>query len=441
MSLVTQLRSERAQLNTTIQALAKIEADGGSLSVEQLAQFTQLGVEFNTLNEKLSRAESAERMAASTAVAVDVSVQGLNGPTQTHISGPHAPVPIPGANMAQMVRVLAATRGDQAAAAKMAHDAGMNPQIAMALSTVTPGAGGVLVPQSFSSEVIELLRPKSVVRRMGAVTLPLPSGNLTIPRIKGGAVVGYIGSEEDMPTTGMQFEDLKLSSKKLAALVPVSNDLLGYSGVNPNVDRMVVNDLTGSVALAEDLGFIRSPGTGNLPKGLRYWAPAFNVFPASADISLQTVDLGLSALILRLENANANMTSPGFIMAPRTKRWLSGLRVGDNGQGAKAFPELDQGLLKGFPVATTTQVPINLGVGGDESEIYFVDFADCFIGEDEALVIDFSKEATYKDAEGNVVSAFQRDQTLIRVIAKHDFGPRHVESVAVMTAVKWGASL
>lgn len=439
MSLVTQLRSERAQLNGQIQALAKIEVDGGTLSAEQLAQFTQLGVDFNSLTDKLSRAESAERIAAASAVPVNESAQGINSPT--HISGPFAAKPVPGANMAQMVRVLAASRGDQQAAAKLAHDSGYNPEIAMALSTVTPGAGGVLVPQSFSSEVIELLRPKSVVRNLGAVSLPLQNGNLTIPRIKGGAVVSYIGTEEDMPTSDMKFDDLKLSSKKLAALVPISNDLLGYSGINPNVDRLVVNDLTSSVALAEDLSFLRGAGTGNLPKGLRFWAPAFNVFAAPVAVDLGAVEMALSALILRLENANSNMVSPGFVMAPRTKRWLSALRVGDEGKGAKAYPELDQGQLKGFPVATTTQVPINLGEEGNESEIHFADFADCFIGEDDAMVIDFSKEATYKDASGTLVSAFQRDQTLVRVIAKHDFGPRHVESVAVLTGVKWGASL
>lgn len=439
MSLVTQLRSERAQLNGQIQALAKIEVEGGTLSAEQLAQFTQLGVDFNSLTDKLSRAESAERIAAASAVPVNESAQGINSPP--HISGPFAAKPVPGANMAQMVRVLAASRGDQQAAAKLAHDSGYNPEIAMALSTVTPGAGGVLVPQSFSSEVIELLRPKSVVRNLGAVSLPLQNGNLTIPRIKGGAIVSYIGTEEDMPTTDLKFDDLKLSSKKLAALVPISNDLLSYSGVNPNVDRLVVNDLTSSVALAEDLSFLRGAGTGNLPKGLRFWAPAFNVFAAPAATDLGAVELALSALILRLENANSNMTAPGFVMAPRTKRWLSALRVGDEGKGAKAYPELDQGLLKGFPVATTTQVPINLGDDGNASEIHFADFADCFIGEDDAMVIDFSKEATYKDASGTMVSAFQRDQTLVRVIAKHDFGPRHVESVAVMTDVKWGSAL
>ena len=37
--------------------------------------------------------------------------------------------------------------------------------------------------------------------------------------------------------------------------------------------------------------------------------------------------------------------------------------------------------------------------------------------------------------------AFQRDQTLIRVISKHDFGPRHVESVSVGTGITWGAGM
>ena len=436
MSLVTQLRSERAKLNEQIQSLARIEANGGSLDAEQLAQFQQLGVEFNVLTDKLSRVEAAERMATASAVPVSESAQGITSPPS--ISGPFTAKPIPGSNMAQMVRVLAASRGDQHAAAKMAQDAGYNPEVAMALSTVTPGAGGVLVPQSFSSEVIDLLRPKSVVRKLGAVSLPLHNGNLTVPRIKGGAVVGYIGSDEDMPSTDMQFDDLKLSAKKLAALVPISNDLLSYSGTNPNVDRLVVNDLTASVAAAEDLSFIRGAGTGNLPKGLRFWAPAFNVIVCPPDKELHIVEMALSAIILRLEQANSNLLMPGFIMAPRTKRWLSALR---DGNGNKAYPELDLNLLKGFPVATSTQVPINLGKDGDASEIYFADFADCFIGEDDAMVIDFSKEATYKDSTGAVISAFQRDQTLVRVIAKHDFGPRHVESIAVLVEVVWGKGL
>ncbi|HAW61041.1 MAG TPA: phage major capsid protein, partial [Pseudomonas sp.] len=107
----------------------------------------------------------------------------------------------------------------------------------------------------------------------------------------------------------------------------------------------------------------------------------------------------------------------------------------------KAYPEIDAGLLKGYKWALTTQIPTNLGAGGNESEIYFVNFADCYIGEVEQLAIAISTEASYKDGEGNVVSAFQRDQTLIRVISKHDFGPRHIESIAIGTGVTWGAGM
>ena len=231
---------------------------------------------------------------------------------------------------------------------------------------------------------------------------------------------------------------MKLSAKKAAAIVPLSNDLLAVSGVNPRVDAQVSSDLAVSMGLSEDLHFIRADGSGALPKGLRYWALAGNVLGAPAGNSLAQVDLYLGGMMLRLEGANVDLAGCGWIMAPRTIRWLQSLR---DGNGNKAYPEIDGGMLKGYPVALTTQVPVNLGAGGNESEIYFVNFADCYIGEDTTLAIAISTEASYKDGAGNTVSAFQRDQTLIRVISKHDFGPRHVESISVGTGITWGAGM
>ncbi|WP_312374998.1 phage major capsid protein [Pseudomonas oryzihabitans] len=437
MSKVLQLRSERAELNTTLQALAKIEADGGNLSAEQLAQFTQLETPITALTDNIQPAESAERIAAANSVPVTEGAQGINGPP-AHISGPFNAPTAPGVAMAQMVRLMVQAGGNQQQAADLAKAGNFGADVAMALSTVTPGAGGVLVPTNFSSSVIESLRPKSVVRRMGAVSLPLNNGNLTIPRIIGNTTVTYIGTEQDIPVTEMQFADLKLTAKKAAALVPISNDLLAYSGINPNIDTQVSNDLATSMGLSEDLNFIRGAGTGVLPKGLRFWAIARNIVPQPAAVDIQTVDTFLSGLMLRLETANVDLNGCGWIMHPRSLRWLQSIR---DDVGNKAFPEIDQGLLKGYRVALTTQIPTNLGDKGNESEIYFVNFADCYIGEDQNLTFAISTEASYKDANGNQVSAFQRDQTLIRVISKHDFGPRHVESIAVGTGVTWGATM
>src|SRR5690554_4600107 len=239
MSLVLKLRSERAQLNAELQALAKIEAEGGALSAEQLEQFTKLESQINELTDKLSRAKAAERAAAVASVPVSESAQGIAGPPAVVPRGSlGASSDDPGVKMAQMVRLLVQAQGNQQLAADLAKAGGFASDVAMALSTVTPGAGGVLVPQNFSSGVIESLRPKSVVRRMGATSLPLNNGNLTLPRIKGNTTVNYIGTETVIPVTDMEFEDLKLSAKKAAAIVPISNDLLAFQGVNPRVDQL-----------------------------------------------------------------------------------------------------------------------------------------------------------------------------------------------------------
>jgi HK97 family phage major capsid protein len=441
---ITALQQARAAANARIQALAAVEAANGELNAEQLQEFEAAMNEFNSIEAKISRLRAAEAAAASTATSVSdaAAVAGAAAAASaTHVE-PALKLPTkPGMGVARMARALAASKGDPRRAAEFAERNGFGADVAASLNMGSDSAGGILVPANLAAEVIEILRPKAVIRRLGARTLPLPNGNLTVPRLNGGAVVGYIGTDTDIPSTGQTFDDLKLSAKKLAALVPISNDLLAYSGVNPNVDQIVVDDLTGAVAAREDKAFIRDDGTGNTPKGLKSWMIPGNVLHApdltglSGQALYTAIDQFLGSLILLLENANSNLTNPGWVMAPRTKRFLADFR---DGNGNKFYPELAQGMLKGYPVGSTTQVPNNLGAGANQSEIYFADFGDCFIGETEQLRIDYSSEATYKDTDGNVVSAFQRDQTLVRVITYNDFGPRHVESIAMADQVTWG---
>lgn len=440
MSLVTKLRSERAEANTKLQALATKESGGATLSAEELQEFAQLEQQIADLSAKIARAESAERAAAAAAVPVNESAAGINGPPgnrPAHITVTDNAQA--GTRVAQMARMIAAAGGNQMQAAELARSSGMGEDVVMALSTTSPGAGGVLVPANMAREVIESLRPTSILRSFGARPLPLVNGNMSLPRIKGNTTVGYIGMDTDINVTGMVFDDLKLQSKKLAALVPISNDLLKFSGVSPQVDAIVVADLFTSTGLYEDITFIRSNGNGGAtPKGLRYWAPAFNIVTAPAGTSLAELDAFLGGLMLRVEMSNANLAASGWIMSPRSIRFLQALR---DGNGNKAYPEIEQGKLKGYPFKLSTQIPVNLGAGGDESEIYFGDYSDCYIGETGEMVLAYSTEASYKDGSGETISAFQRDQTLVRVITHNDFGPRHVESIAVGVGVKWGKDM
>jgi hypothetical protein len=48
-----------------------------------------------------------------------------------------------------------------------------------------------------------------------------------------------------------------------------------------------------------------------------------------------------------------------------------------------------------------------------------------------------SSEAAYVDVNGNMVSAFQNDLTLLRAIEEHDFAPRHDEAIGVISGAGW----
>ena len=51
------------------------------------------------------------------------------------------------------------------------------------------------------------------------------------------------------------------------------------------------------------------------------------------------------------------------------------------------------------------------------------------------MKVSFSQEASYRDRDGNLVSAFSRNQSLIRVVTGHDIGFRHPEGLVLGTKV------
>ena len=304
-----------------------------------------------------------------------------------------------------------------------------------ALAAGDATAGGFLVPTQFSNEVIELLRSQSVVRRLGARTVQMPTGTLKYPKIAQGASAAYIGENVNIGKSEETFGQLTLTFKKLAVLTPISNDLLRYS--SPSADAIVRDDLVSSMATKEDSTFIRGAGTDATPKGLLNWCVADQKIAASA-ASLANITDNLGQLVVKLKNADIPMITPGWIMAPRTEQSLATIQ---NANGVFAFrDEVIAGTLWGWPIGTTTNVPITLDTTGagndDESEIYLVDFSQVLIGESQSLLVDSSQEAAYHDGS-NVQAAFSLDQTVVRAIAEHDLGMRHDKAVAMLTGVTW----
>ncbi len=342
-----------------------------------------------------------------------------------------------GIGVARMVKALAFGKMDLDKAAKYARESWkgqVGEEIAKALSASSGSAGGVLVPTYHSSEVIELLRPRVVVRRLGAVEWPMPNGNAEVPRITSGSTGYYVGENRNLTKSQPAFGLIKMNAKKLAALVPISNDLLRYN--SPSSDAIVRNDMIASIQTREDLAFIRDLGTEYTPKGMRYWAAAGNILTMTATPDVPKVTIDLGRLVLALEEANVPFITPAWIMAPRTRHYLMTARDGNNNLVWQ--PEMSKGTLMGYPFAVTTQIPKNLGGGTNESELYFADMNDVVVGQADNIRLDVSTEASYIDENSQLVSAFSLDQTVMRVIEEHDLCVRHAESIAVLTGVTWG---
>ncbi|GAA4218600.1 HK97 family phage major capsid protein [Sagittula marina] len=439
MHKILELKARREALLADMDAIVNAQGDDGDAdwSAEDEAKFDALKAEDDKVAAQIARFEDVERRKAAAAV----PVAAMPAAILANLSDAPAPAQAaePGLRFARMTRTIAAAGGNAYVAQQIAEANGDSALFANQSAGIAT-QGGFLVPEDVSSEVIELLRPASVVTAMGPRFIPMPNGNLTQNRRATGANFAYGEEQTDAPATGVTFGQVRLSAKKLRGIIPISNDLLRQTSTA--VDRLIRDDAVEDAAQIQDRYFLRGVGTESTPKGLRYQlvgtpmaASNILVFGATATPSIQQVDNELGSLELSLRNRNIVVTGAQWVMSPRIENFLMNLR---DGNGNKVYPEMGDGMLRKKRYHVTTEIPDNLGAGGNESEIGLIHPSHVMIGEHMGIEVAMSTEAAYKDASGKMQAAFSRDETLMRMIMQHDIGLRHLAAVAWGTGVRWG---
>lgn len=431
-ALKTALAAVIASMDGTLQAAADEDRE---LTAEEQTAFDEHKAEAARLEASIKREQSILDLKASAAAPVTAGAPASEGPTAAAKAAAQPAEKLDGGiAFARIVTSFAANNFDRQAAAAHAEqvwgsDMG---QIVANMEQATDTKGGFLVDTVYSQDFIGILRPRVVVRSLGARSVPMPEGNITMRKQTGTSSASYVGERVAAPTTGPTVGDLTMSAKRLAALVPITNQLLRRASIG--VDALVRNDLVDSVAVKEDQQFLRGTGSATAPTGLLNLIHVDNSIAANATVNLVNVTADLGKLRLAVLNANTPMISCGWIMSHRSKIFLENLR---DGNGNLAFPEVgERGTLYGYPIGVTTSVPDNLGAGTNESEIYFGDFAQFLIGDTLQVAIAASDTAAYDDG-GTMRSAFSNDETVIRVIEEHDTQVRYDKAFAVLTAVTW----
>jgi HK97 family phage major capsid protein len=302
---------------------------------------------------------------------------------------------------------------------------------ARALTQTSLTSGGALVPPEMYSEIIELLYAKTVALAHGARTLEF-SGSISLGRINQGATVYYVGEAQNITPSQQGTGELRMTGKKAAAIVMISNELIRNPAVG--ADAMVRDDLLNAIALRRDLSALRGTGDTFQPKGVTGWINANNAFASSGTTTAQRV-ADLAKMIRLVDQSNVSLDSGGFAMSPRSK-WSLFSTLDGNAQFVFAA-QLAQGMLFGFPVRTTTQIPDNLGAGSD-SEVYFGAWNDLIIGLDQATPMQveaFPNGAVWDGTQ--VVSGISSDITPIRLLEGHDICLRHDSTFSKLTGVQW----
>lgn len=223
-----------------------------------------------------------------------------------------------------------------------------------ALGLLPDTAGGFLVPEELSAELIGRLSAEAVFRRAGALVISNAPLTLRIPKQTGSATAYWVGDaplDQEIPGSEPTFGMLTLQPRRIAVRTVIDEDLITFSYAS--AESIVRADIVRAIGLGEDAAYYGGLG-GNQPLGLIH-QPDVQINNVAAG-SLSFDDL-LDAQA-RIKTANGSYNA--WVMNPNTLNTLRKLKT-SSGQyhyviDWSAEPRSE---ILGLPVYETTQVSQN----------------------------------------------------------------------------------
>lgn len=379
-----------------VEAVEKMEAASASPEDKTAAQqeITRIDEQIKPLleqHEKALREEEVKSMKAQVTTLTE-AVEALREPTDFSFGGEEGKSvqtdAVYGSGEHSFYNdVMRANKGDVKAIERL--EASVEGK---AMTVGTSSAGGYLVPDQYSSDILELRFQAAVVESLFS-RINVQSDTLRIASVTGGLTAGWVAELAEKPSADLTFGEISTSVFTVAGLAVASNQLLSYAG--SDVDRLVNRELARRIARVVEVAIFNGSGTGQ-PKGII----GTSGVGATALTSTDVEDL-LDAIFDSITDVYTDhIDAPNaIVMHPRTWGRIAKARTtaGEYLVGSPSTPFRDRapqdaipgyaqgqtprGELFGLPVYTTANVPTNLGTGTDESRVIVGKF-------DEGLILD-----------------------------------------------------
>lgn len=294
-------------------------------------------------------------------------------------------------------------------------------EVQKTMSWASGSGGGLWVPEEFlGDQFIEQLRANQVCRAAGCTVLQATQSPVLIPGQSAGGTAYYPGQNADITLSDVTPSQLSLTPHVVAARTQLSKMLLMTSS---NIaETYVRKDIAQTLGLAIDLAIIRGTGTNNQPTGMAVTASINTHEVATNGGALDLDDLYDMQYQLDLDNVPGNRA---WICHPRSVNTLRKLKIASEANHYALTPDptmATAGTVLGYPIFTTTQIPINLtkASGSALSELYLVYMEDIILCEWGTLRIEASDQV-----------AWEQEAVQVKGVYYFDVGVRHANSVCL----------
>lgn len=264
-------------------------------------------------------------------------------------------------------------------------------------------AGGFVVNQVVSGEIIGQLRANLVLEQAGARVITMPDAAVMyVPKAKSSPNAYWVGVNTAVPESGAAFDVVALQPRALAARFSIPVRMLdtmpaeAEAYIRREAERSLRLELERAALLGT--GALTGTNTGSEPLGLLHMAGVQETALGSGNGAAPTLD-DLQDALGEIEESNVMLTKPGYIMAPRTSNYFLALndlqgqplnRIARNGREI----EID-----GVPVYRSNIVPTNVTTGSnsDTSYVFAGNWENFIVGMGRDIQIRVFDDSRYMD--------------------------------------------
>lgn len=264
--------------------------------------------------------------------------------------------------------------------------------------------GGYLVQPEYRNTMLSLIEQYGIARQYCTV-IPMSTTELIMPKLTGGVQVYWIGEGQTISETQPSFGEFRMTVKKLAALVPMSSELL--SDASLAIANLLATLFAQALAKEEDrVVFMGNTGAGDPFNGVLY-DPGVNAHVlGSGSTTFGSID---AEDLANITSRNSLFTSGArFFMHRTIFNLIRQLKDGD-GNYIWGNPTMssDEGLIWGYPYTLVESMPAITATAISTPYIFFGNLMHYYIGDRQQMTLARSEHV-----------GFASDKIFLRVLQR-----------------------